>query len=148
MEFWQKILQKFRCDVSTSQRGDWMGKVVHLKDFQWQKSFNQDIIPFFRDLNVMCQYFRHEKEGVCVAKTDTYLFIFLTYIDKNEHTALPSLMDRFYDIKQRPRTSKGEWVVEHIYQVEEKHTKKLVERLERYKGDPKAIIDLKNNLKQ
>lgn len=123
-----------------------MDNVVHLKDFLWQKRFNEEVIPFFQHLQLSYQHFRHQSEGLCIVKTHLYLFIFLTYVEKNEYTTLPSIGDRFHDIKSHPRTSTGEWVVEHIYQVDEKHTKKLMERLARHNGDPKGIIDLKKNI--
>lgn len=141
-------MHKFSGNVSTSQRGDLMDNVVHLKEFQWQKRFNDEVIPFFEHLNLPCQHFRHQSEGLCVVKNELYLFIFLTFVEKNEPTTLPSIVDRFYDIKHNPRVSKGEWVVEHIYQVDEKHTKKLMDRLKRYQGDPNGIIELKNNMKE
>ena len=64
-----------------------------------------------------------------------------TYSEE-ESNILPAINDVSFSIKE------GEWVVEYIYEVDEKHTKKLMQRLQRYNGDPKGIIELKNNIKK
>lgn len=124
-----------------------MDNIVYLKDFLRGRGLNEDLIPFFRNLNLSYQHFVNEDEALFIVKTTTYLFIFLTYIPKNLETTLPSIVDRFHDIKHNPRISKGEWVVEHIYDVNSKHALKFLQRLENGSQGIPDIVQLKNKIK-
>lgn len=45
-------------------------------------------------------------------------YVFIEYIPRNVHVEKPSVIDRFFNIKQNPRISKGEWVVKKLFLIE------------------------------
>lgn len=125
-----------------------MDNIIHLKEFLRQKGLNDDVIPFFRNSSLSFQHFVEQDESLFIVKTNTFLFFFLLFIEKNVHTDLPSIQDRFQDIKHNPRISKGEWVVEHIYDVEQKMAMKYVNKLQNKKNGIPSISLLKSRIKE
>lgn len=138
----------FICSGRTQRGGDTMDNVINMEDYKLDKNFDNQAISYFHTLNMPFQYFKDQGEAVFILKTHAYLFIFTTYIKKEVFTSLPSIKDRFLDIKNNPRTSTGEWVVEHIYELDEKQAKKFMKKLSDYKEDKNCILELKKRIKK
>lgn len=119
-----------------------------MNNYIQEKKFSENVIPFFKTLNVSFQHYKEGNEALGVIKTEAYLFIFMTYIEKNTHTVFPTVQDRFYDIKENPRISKGEWVVDAIYELNRRDAKKLMTKLNAHNSSMNGITDLKNKIKE
>lgn len=110
-----------------------MGEIINLHDFLLNKTFQSQVISFFENIHFPFQYFKDDKEAVFILKPESYLVIFIKFIHKNEYTELPTLEESLYNIQASPRNSKGEWVVDKIFEVPEKHGKQLFHLIHRNK---------------
>lgn len=125
-----------------------MNNIINLNSYIQDKKFDENVLSFFKTLNVSFQHYREEKEALGVIKAEAYIFIFMAYIENNTHTRLPTVQDRFYDIKENPRVSKGEWVVDAIYELDRRDAKKLISKLNTQDPTLNGITDLKNKIKE
>ena len=99
-----------------------MENIVQMNDFIKEKSFKISVFNFLKKLHIPFESFRSDNESIIVLKANSYLLLFLTFIPKNIETSLPSIEERLQDIKDSPRFSKGEWVVENV-RVYDSHEK-------------------------
>lgn len=95
-----------------------MDKIIHLENYVKQSYFDEQVLPFFHMLNAPFHYhLEDEKVMFSIPYKQHFLYVFLEYTPRNQHTEKPIVLDRFFNVKSNPRISKGEWVVDKIYEI-------------------------------
>lgn len=95
-----------------------MNKVVQMEEFLKNKDFNEQVLPFFNMLNTQYDFLLEDTEALFfMSYKENYLYVFLEYVPRNTFTDKPNAIDRFFNVKIDPRNSKGEWVVNKIYEI-------------------------------
>lgn len=105
-----------------------MGKIVSIQQYVQEKHMNQQVLPFLRSFYVAFDVFKSNDEALIKVYRNTCLCFFLKYIPKGQYTLLPTLSDRFQEVKFKPRNSVGEWVVEVIYDLEYDRADKIFDK--------------------
>lgn len=125
-----------------------MKNIIPLDDFRRQKQLHGEVIPLFENLQLDYQYLVNEKDALFIIKTDAYLFMFLTFIDQQTATNLPTVYQRFYDIKPEPRTIHKEWVVEHVFKMKKRDTMRMLEKINKHSPKEEFVLRLKEKIKE
>lgn len=125
-----------------------MEKVIKLDEFIRKRNFENNVLPLFKELNFSLQKFINDKDALLIVKTDCFLFIFLTYIEKGIETTLPDMENKLKDINYQPRVSNGEWVVDNVYKMNNEKTKQLFRRVDKNTLEQNIVLKLKEKISE
>lgn len=123
-----------------------MNKIINFSEFLKNKHLKEEVIPFVKNLKISFNYYLSNNNGVFILKNNLYFFVFLKYIPKNELTEMPSIEDRFYNTKHKPRVSNGEWVVETIYELDYIKSNQLINEIKNKSQNIDKVSFLKDKL--
>lgn len=118
-----------------------------MQEYQIEKAFRKSVVPFFTRISSSFHHYREENESIVILSQNEYAFIFLKFINKNETTSLPTLIECFEPYRPTSRVSSGEWLVEGIYELRTEKAKRILEAMETY-NQSDVFQFLKNVLKK
>ncbi|QST03086.1 hypothetical protein IMZ31_21290 (plasmid) [Pontibacillus sp. ALD_SL1] len=107
-----------------------MGNVVNLRERLKQKSLHESIFPFIENINGTYHLIEEEDELVVVIRSLSIVFVFMSFSDLGTLTSKSPITKCLEKNSSFPRYSKGEWVVDTLFQLEERFADYLLEQAE------------------
>lgn len=132
--------------VKKKKVGDNMSDLIDFHEYIIDKTFNEQVIHFFNDLNISFEYFRNDDEAIIVIKPDSFLITHLTFIPKNATTHLPTLPESLTNTTPSIKKSDALWVVNSVNTIHKKSKFLLYKKLK--ENENNEFIYLKGLIKK
>lgn len=123
-----------------------MTTIINFEGFLSEKNFEKIVIPTMKKTGTPFSYYKEDFESMFILEKNPQFFVFLRYIPNKHHTHYPTLEQSIKNELGKPRQSKGEWVVETIYQVEETETKRIFKKIDDEEIEKGIIGFVKNEI--
>jgi len=117
-----------------------LSNIVNMQAFVARKLLQEQVLPFFRNLNPSFEHFKENFEIAFVLQHYMNVVVFIKFIPANEFTELPTLQDSFQDIRTRPRVSTGEWVVQSIFELPFERINAIMSEIVEYASNPVTFL--------
>jgi hypothetical protein len=122
--------------------------IIDFEGFKSAEKFDNIVLPLLKSTNTPFSYYREDMEALVILERQPLFFVFLAYVPNGHHTHLPTLEQSMQNELGEPRESKGEWIVDTIFQCREEDAKIIFDKVEEKDDIDKIIPFIRKELYQ